>query len=99
LTEPRNALVRQYQKLFELDGVTLEFTQEALEAVADEALRRNTGARGLRAILEEVMLDVMYEVPSRGDVTKCVVTKEVILRQEKPLLLTVERKKKKEETA
>lgn len=99
LTEPRNALVRQYQKLFELDGVTLEFTQEALEAIADEALRRNTGARGLRAILEEVMLDVMYEVPSRGDVTKCVVTKEVILRQEKPLLLTVERKKKKEETA
>lgn len=99
LTEPRNALVRQYQKLFELDGVTLDFTQEALEAIADEALRRNTGARGLRAILEEVMLDVMYEVPSRGDVTKCVVTKEVILRQEKPLLLTVERKKKKEETA
>ncbi|MGB9887228.1 MAG: ATP-dependent Clp protease ATP-binding subunit ClpX [Moorellales bacterium] len=99
LVEPRNALVRQYQKLFELDGVSLEFTPDALEAIADEAMRRNTGARGLRTILEEVMLDVMYEVPSRGDVTKCVVTKEVILRQEKPLLLSVERKKKKEETA
>ncbi|MCR4420526.1 MAG: ATP-dependent Clp protease ATP-binding subunit ClpX [Clostridia bacterium] len=99
LVEPRNALVRQYQKLFELDGVSLEFTPEALEAVADEATRRNTGARGLRTIIEEVMLDVMYEVPSRGDVTKCVITREVILRQEKPLLLTVERKKKKEETA
>jgi len=99
LIEPKNALVKQYQKLFELDGVNLEFKEEALEAVAKEAIKRSTGARGLRAILEEVMLDVMYDIPSRGDVTKCVVTKEVILKKEDPLLVTVERKKKKEESA
>jgi ATP-dependent Clp protease ATP-binding subunit ClpX len=99
LTEPKNALVKQYQKLFELDGVSLEFKEEALEAVAKEAIKRSTGARGLRAILEEIMLDVMYDIPSRGDVTKCVVTKEVILKKEDPLLVTVERKKKKEESA
>ncbi|MGB9660971.1 MAG: ATP-dependent Clp protease ATP-binding subunit ClpX [Moorellaceae bacterium] len=100
LTEPRNALVKQYQKLFEMDGVTLEFKEDALVAVAKEAIKRETGARGLRAILEEVMMDVMYEIPSRGNVTKCIITKDVILRKEEPLLLTaVERKKKKEETA
>ncbi|GFN22613.1 ATP-dependent Clp protease ATP-binding subunit ClpX [Thermanaeromonas sp. C210] len=100
LTEPRNALVKQYQKLFEMDGVTLEFKEDALVAIAKEAIKRETGARGLRSILEEVMLDVMYEIPSRGNVTKCVITKDVILRKEEPLLLTtVERKKKKEETA
>ena len=99
LIEPKNALVKQYQKLFELDGVNLEFKEEALEAVAKEAIKRSTGARGLRAILEEAMLDVMYDIPSRGDVTKCVVTKDVILKKEDPLLVTVERKKKKEESA
>ncbi|MBC7342716.1 MAG: ATP-dependent Clp protease ATP-binding subunit ClpX [Clostridia bacterium] len=97
LVEPKNALAKQYQKLFELDGVTLEFADDALEAVAEEAIRRETGARGLRAILEDVMLDVMYEVPSRGDVTKCVITKDVILRKEEPLLVTMDRKKRKEE--
>lgn len=99
LTEPRNALVRQYQKLFELDGVTLEFKDDALTAVAKEAIKRNTGARGLRAILEDIMLDVMYEIPSRGDIAKCVITKEVIAKKEKPILVTIDRKKKKEETA
>ncbi|MDN5344697.1 MAG: ATP-dependent Clp protease ATP-binding subunit ClpX [Clostridia bacterium] len=99
LTEPRNALVKQYQKLFEMDGVTLELKEEALRAIAKEALQHETGARGLRAILEEIMLDVMYEIPSRNNVAKCVVTKEVVLRKEEPLLVTVERKKKKEETA
>lgn len=99
LTEPRNAIARQYQKLFELDGVSLEFREDALKAIAQEAIKRGTGARGLRAIMEEIMLGVMYEIPSRKDVTKCVVTKEVALRQEEPLLLTVERKKKKEESA
>lgn len=99
LTEPRNALVRQYQKLFELDGVTVEFKEEALRAVAKEAMRRNIGARGLRAILEDVMLDVMYEIPSRGDVVKLVITKDMILKKEEPILVTVDRKKKKEETA
>jgi ATP-dependent Clp protease ATP-binding subunit ClpX len=99
LTEPRNALVKQYQKLFEIDGVTLEFSDEALGAIAKETIKRNTGARGLRAILEEVMLEVMYDLPSRNDIAKCVITKEVIQRQQEPLLLTVERKKKKEESA
>ncbi|BCV20447.1 ATP-dependent Clp protease ATP-binding subunit ClpX [Moorella sp. Hama-1] len=99
LTEPRNALVKQYQKLFEMDGVTLEFKEDALVTIAREAIKRETGARGLRAILEEIMLDVMYEIPSRNNISKCVITKEVVLRKEEPLLLTVERKKKKEETA
>ena len=101
LQEPRNALVRQYQKLFELDGLDLEFKEDAVRAIAQEALKRNTGARGLRAIIEDIMLDVMFDTPSRKDVTKCVVTKEVVLRREEPLLVTSERKgrKKQEETA
>lgn len=99
LTEPRNAVIKQYQKLLELDGVTLEFKEDALVTVAKEAIKRNTGARGLRAIIEEVMLNVMYDIPSRDDISKCVITKEVIAKQEEPLLVTVERKKKKEESA
>jgi len=94
LTEPKNALVRQYQKLFDLDGVTLEFTEESLKAISTEAMRRNTGARGLRAIVEDIMLDVMYDVPSRADVTKCVVTKDVVAKKENPLLVTVEPKRR-----
>ncbi|MDD2619524.1 MAG: ATP-dependent Clp protease ATP-binding subunit ClpX [Syntrophomonadaceae bacterium] len=94
LTEPKNALVKQYKKLFELDGVDLEFMEEALQAIADEALRRNTGARGLRAIIEDIMLEVMYEIPSRLDVTKVVVTREVVERKEKPLLVTMDVKRK-----
>jgi ATP-dependent Clp protease ATP-binding subunit ClpX len=99
LTEPRNALVKQYEKLFDLDGVNLEFQQEALKAVAQEALKRKTGARGLRAILEEIMLDVMYEIPSRQDIAKCIITRDTIMKKEKPLIVSVDRKKKKEETA
>ncbi|KJS18117.1 MAG: ATP-dependent protease [Peptococcaceae bacterium BRH_c4b] len=99
LTEPRNALVKQYDKLFELDGVALEFQAEALKAVAHEALKRKTGARGLRAILEEIMMDTMYEIPSREDIAKCVITRETILKKEKPIIITMDRKKKKEETA
>lgn len=94
LTRPRNALIKQYKKLFELDEVALEFVDDAVEAIADEALRRNTGARGLRAIIESVMLEVMYEVPSRDDVTRVVVTKEVVTKRDKPLLLTVDAKRK-----
>ncbi|MBE3563690.1 ATP-dependent Clp protease ATP-binding subunit ClpX [Hydrogenibacillus sp. N12] len=86
LTEPRNALVKQYKKLFELDGVELEFMPEALREIAKEAVRRETGARGLRAILEEIMLDVMYEIPSRKDVAKVVVTPETVTRRLPPLL-------------
>lgn len=99
LTEPRNALVKQYQKLFELDGIDLEFKSDALQAVAAEAIKRETGARGLRAILEEVMLNVMYDLPSRSDVSKCTITKDVIVNKEEPLLLSETRKKKKEESA
>ncbi|MBC7107010.1 MAG: ATP-dependent Clp protease ATP-binding subunit ClpX, partial [Firmicutes bacterium] len=99
LTEPRNALVKQYQKLFELDGVQLEFHPEALRAIAQEALRRNTGARGLRAILEEVMLNVMFEIPSRGDVARCIITRDTIQRREEPVVIAVDRKKKKGEMA
>ena len=94
LIEPKNALIKQYKKLFELDGVDLEFMEDSLQAIAVEALRRNTGARGLRAIIEDVMLEVMYEVPSRLDVTKVLVTKDVIEKKEKPLLVTVDAKRK-----
>ncbi|MDP9398960.1 MAG: ATP-dependent Clp protease ATP-binding subunit ClpX, partial [Actinomycetota bacterium] len=87
LTEPRNALTKQYRKLFELDGVELEFTEDALEAIADQAILRGTGARGLRAILEEVLLSVMYEVPSRKDVARCVITREVVLEHVNPTLV------------
>jgi len=94
LTEPKNALVRQYKKLFELDGVDLEFMPDSLLSIAEEALHRNTGARGLRAIIEDVMLDVMYEVPSRVDITKVLITKDVISKKEKPLLVTVDAKRR-----
>jgi ATP-dependent Clp protease ATP-binding subunit ClpX len=87
LTEPRNALVRQYRRLFELDGVDLEFTDDALEAVADQAILRGTGARGLRAILEEVLMSVMYEVPSRKDVEGVVITSESVLENVNPTLV------------
>jgi ATP-dependent Clp protease ATP-binding subunit ClpX len=99
LLEPKNALIKQYQKFLELDNVQLEFKEEALKAIASEALKRNTGARGLRAIIEAIMRNVMYEVPSRSDVTKCTVTKEVIVSKEEPILVTTERKKAKEESA
>ncbi len=87
LTEPRNALAKQYHKLFELDGVELEFSEDAIEAVADQALLRGTGARGLRAIMEEVLLNVMYEVPSRDDVARVVITREVVLENVNPTLV------------
>ena len=102
LTEPKNALVKQYQKLLELDGVQLEFKDEALRAVAQAALKRKTGARGLRSIIEEVMCNVMYDVPSRTDVNKCIVTRECIVNKDEPILVTSGERakpKKKEESA
>jgi ATP-dependent Clp protease ATP-binding subunit ClpX len=87
LAEPRNALVKQYRRLFELDNVELEFTDDAVEAVADQALLRDTGARGLRAILEEVLLHVMYEVPSREDVARVVIDRDVVLMNVNPTLV------------
>ncbi len=97
LTEPRNALVKQYKKLFELDGVELEFTEGAVLAIADKAMERGTGARGLRAIIEEVLLYVMYDVPSRADVAKVVITREVVDEDVAPTLVlrAAETKKKK----
>ncbi|HET6699489.1 MAG TPA: ATP-dependent Clp protease ATP-binding subunit ClpX, partial [Nocardioidaceae bacterium] len=99
LTEPRNALVKQYQKLFELDGVELEFDQGAVDAMADLAMVRGTGARGLRAIIEEVLLHVMYDVPSRGDIAKVVVTGEVVSDNVNPTLVPRESEPKKKKSA
>lgn len=81
LTEPKNSLVKQYSKLFELDGVKLEFDQEAIEAIADKSLERQTGARGLRAIMENVMMDYMYTIPSDESITECVITKELVAQK------------------
>ncbi len=87
LTAPKNALVRQYQKYFDFEKVKLKFTDEALRAIAHEALRRKTGARGLRSIMEEIMLDTMYELPSRNDVQECMVNEEAVARRQQPALL------------
>ena len=91
--------MKQYQRLFELDGVELEFTDDALEAIADQAILRGTGARGLRAIMEEVLLSVMYEVPTRKDVARVVITPEVVLDNVNPTLVPrdVERKRERRE--
>ncbi|MEV5965663.1 ATP-dependent Clp protease ATP-binding subunit ClpX [Kribbella sp. NPDC051952] len=100
LSEPKNALVKQYRRLFEIDNVELEFSDDAVEAIADQALLRGTGARGLRAIMEEVLLNVMYEVPSREDVAKVVVTGEVVLENVNPTLIPrdqIERKRERRE--
>src|SRR5437867_547203 len=94
LVEPKNALVRQYQKILEMDGVELIFTDEALRAIASEAMGRNTGARGLRTIIEDIMLEIMYEIPSRADVKRCVVTEDAALRRTAPMLLTANDLKK-----
>jgi ATP-dependent Clp protease ATP-binding subunit ClpX len=88
LTEPRNALTKQFQRFFEFDDIELVFADDSLGAIADRALERETGARGLRSILEETLLDVQFELPSRRDVTKCVVTKEVIEQKLPPTLVT-----------
>ena len=87
LTKPKNALVKQYQKLLELDGVDLEFTDEALREIAKQAIERKTGARGLRSIIESIMLDVMFDLPSRDDVEKCIITKETVTEKTSPTLV------------
>jgi ATP-dependent Clp protease ATP-binding subunit ClpX len=94
LTEPKNALVKQYVELFAMDGVELEFEDEALELIAQKAIDRKTGARGLRSIIEETMLDIMYEMPSRDDIEKCVITKDTIMNAQEPTLVLSDRKKK-----
>jgi ATP-dependent Clp protease ATP-binding subunit ClpX len=96
LTKPKNALVKQYRKFFEFDGVELEFADDALASIADQAILRGTGARGLRAILEEVLLNTMYELPSRKDVTKCVIDGEVVRSKVNPTLVPMKEPKRRE---
>ncbi len=92
LTKPKNALIKQYQKLFEMEGVELEFEEDALRAVVQEANKRGTGARALRSMLEGVMLNIMYELPSRKNVTKCIVTRDVVKKNSNPVYIYKERK-------
>lgn len=100
LTEPKNALVKQYQKLLQMDGVALEFEPEALRLIAAKALEQKTGARGLRTVVEGIMLDVMYNVPSEGHVSKCVITQAAVEKAEQPLIVRSKSKGKgKEESA
>lgn len=96
LTKPKNALVKQYMKFFEMDNIELEFTEGALTAIARKALKRNTGARGLRAVIEEAILDVMYDLPSESNVSKCIISEEVINDNKDPELIRIN---KKEESA
>jgi ATP-dependent Clp protease ATP-binding subunit ClpX len=96
LTEPKNALVKQYRKLFEIEGVNLRFTDSALSAIAKEAVKRKSGARGLRAILEKTLLDIMYELPSVENVKECVISEDVVLNKEDPILLFDQTKTKKQ---
>lgn len=101
ITEPKNALVKQYNKLFDMDNVELEITPDAIEAIAEKALERKTGARGLRGIMEKIMTNIMYEVPSREDVKKCIITRETVEAEKEPELVLAEPKlaKAKETTA
>ena len=87
LTEPKNSLLKQYQKLFSLEGVKLRFTEGSLKAIAKKAVQRKTGARGLRAILEDVMLDLMYDIPSQSNVKEVIINEEVITERESPIML------------
>ena len=87
LKEPKNALVKQYQKLFEFDGIKLRFTEGALVAIAKKAMKRKSGARGLRSVMEDAMLDVMYDLPSKNNVQECVINKQVITAGEYPVIL------------
>ena len=88
LTEPKNAVLKQFQHMFEIDGVELQVTDDGLEAIADKALAQQTGARGLRTVLEQVLLDTMFEIPARSDIRKCIVTADTITSGQRPLLLT-----------
>ena len=87
LKEPKNALTKQYAKLFEMESVRLKFTEGALRAIAREAFRRKSGARGLRAIMEEIMLDVMYDIPSQAEIEEVVISEEVVERKESPIVV------------
>ena len=94
VTKPKNALVKQYKKLVELDGVELEFNQDALEAIVDKAIERNTGARGLRSIIEEIMRDIMYDIPSNERIVKCIITKDTVVNKAQPEVVIDDTKKR-----
>ena len=96
VTIPKNALVKQYKKLLELDDVELEFEEDALNAIVDRAIARNTGARGLRSIIEDIMRDIMFDVPSDERITKCIITKDTVDNKEAPKVVIDENKKKSE---
>ena len=95
LTKPKNALVKQYKKLLAMDGVELEFEPEAVEAIVDKAIERKTGARGLRSIIEEIMRDIMFDIPSNPKIEKCIVTKETVIGLAKPEIIVNENKEPK----
>lgn len=99
LTEPKNALIKQYQKLFSLENIELEFEKEALMKIAEKSLNRSTGARGLRAVIEEIMMEIMYEIPSRKDIKKVIINQDVIDNQSEPIIILKDKAKKSAETA
>jgi len=94
IVEPKNALLKQYKKLFELDDVELEFEDGAIEEIVNKAIERKTGARGLRAIFEDIMRDIMFEIPSNSNIVKCIITKETVLEQKAPITIIDENKEK-----
>ena len=95
-TEPKNALVKQYQKLLEMDDVELEFKREALDAIVDKAIERKTGARGLRSIIEEIMRDIMFDIPSTPNISKCIINKETVINKKSPDIIINEDKESKQ---
>ena len=97
VTEPKNALIKQYKKLLELDGVDLEFDKEALDAIVDKAIERNTGARGLRSIIEDIMRDIMFDIPTNPNIEKCLIKKETVVNKKPPVLTIGEGRKKEAE--
>ena len=97
LTKPKNALVKQYKKLLAMDGVDLEFKPEAVEAIVEKAIERKTGARGLRSIIEEIMRDIMFDIPSNPKIEKCIVTKETVDEKTKPEIIINESKEPKKQ--
>lgn len=96
-TEPKNALIKQYQKLLEMDNVELEFNEQALDSIVDKAIERKTGARGLRSIIEEIMRDIMFEIPSTPNISKCIITKETVIDKKAPELVIDEIKQENKE--
>ena len=92
MTKPKNALVKQYCKLFGMDEIELVFTDAALESIAKKAIERNTGARGLRSVIEGIMMNIMYEVPSMKNVSRCIITQDSVVKKEKPQLIYKEEK-------